>query len=293
MIHNFEYMRPQSIEEAWIMLSEYNGSAILAGGTDLICHLKEDLATPKAVIDIKELKELKKIKIIDGALYIGALVTFTEIMESKLISQKCPVFQEMSEKVASVAVRNRATLAGNICSAIPSMDAAPILMAYDASIYLSGLDGERVVDIHKWFKAPRKTAIKKNELVAGISIPLSEISSEACFVKLGRYKGEDLAQVNLVVVAKADNTFAISFGAVGPTPIRARELEKVLNGQEISDDLIKQTSKMIPSVISPISDIRSSKEYRIHMAKVMFERGIGEAVARLRGNGTCYGTDVI
>jgi carbon-monoxide dehydrogenase medium subunit len=135
--------------------------------------------------------------------------------------------------------------------------------------------------------------LKKGELVLAIEIPLPAKKYSGCFVKMGRYSGEDLAQASVVILALPQNQFRIAFGSVGPVPIRAKKIEKVFNGREPSNDLIKQVRAMIPTLISPITDIRASKEYRMHMAQVMFERGLKTAVARFRGVGPEYGVSLI
>jgi len=122
ILHDFDYFKPTTVDETLSLLSRFNNTAILAGGTDLIVNLKQGTATPEAVIDIKGLDELKVIKFENNRLSIGALVTFSELLESDIISEKFPLIMETSKTVGSVGIRNRATMVGNICSAVPSME---------------------------------------------------------------------------------------------------------------------------------------------------------------------------
>jgi len=195
----------------------------------------------------------------------------------------------MAREVASVGIRNRATIVGNICSAVPCLDSAPVLMLYDAVIHTASARAKRDIAVDKWFKAPRHTAIKTNELVSGITLNLPK-KHGACFLKLKRYRGEDLAQASVAVMVLPENHYRIAFGAVAATPLRASKIERFMDGKELSDDLIVDAMMLVDEEISPITDIRSTKEYRLHMSKIMFKRAIKIAAARLEGDGPAYGS---
>jgi len=158
---------------------------------------------------------------------------------------------------------------------------------------VAGPAGKRKVPLNKWFVGPRKTVLKRGEIATGIAVPLLKKKHGACFVKLRRYEGEDLAQASVTVLALAGNSYRVSFGAVAPRPIRGDRIEQLMEGRELTDDLIQQALKLLPEEIVPITDIRSTKEYRLHMTGVMLERGLRAAVARLAGNGPEYGTSLI
>ena len=135
----FAYHKPQDLAEATGLLARYGGRAApLAGGTDLLLWLKEGLKAPEAVIDIKGVPELWHLDTKGGVLAIGARVTFTELIESELVKKHFPVLWEAARTVASCGVRNRATLAGNLCSAVPSLDGAPALLVHAAGRPRSG-----------------------------------------------------------------------------------------------------------------------------------------------------------
>ncbi len=292
--HEFDYYRPKDLAQALALLSRYGGKAgILAGGTDLLVWLKEGLQAPEALIDLKGIPGLGVLHVGEGILHIGALVTFTHLLESKLIRTKFPLLLEAAKATASTGIRNRATLVGNICSAVPSMDGAPPLLVYEARVAVSGPGGQREIPISEWFVGPKKTALKAGELVTGVSLPLPEVPNGSCYVRLGRYEGEDLAQVCLAILALADKTYRIAFGAVGPVPRRALQIEELLKGRGLSDRLISRAQKLVEEEISPITDIRATQEYRLHMSKVMLERGLRTAVARLSGKVPRYGPNII
>lgn len=291
--HQFKYYKPQTLQEILELLNQYKKSArLLAGGTDLIVHLKDGLCKPEAIIDIKAIEEFKTLEISDAHLFIGVNVTFTELMESDKVRKHYPLLCEAARNVASVGVRNRATMVGNICSAVPSADSAPVLLVHEAEILVKSVEGERIIPITQWFKGPRQTALKDNEMVIGIIIPRPLLKNGGAFAKLKRYKGEDLAQAAIAVLAEG-KIFRVALGAVGPVPVRCNDVETYMEGKEPNDKNIREAVKKLEKYIKPITDIRATKEYRGHITKVMFERAVKAAAQRKQGKGPKYGEDLI
>lgn len=292
--HQFEYMKPRRLNEAVKTLARYgNRAQLLAGGTDLIGLIADDAVKPDLVIDLKGLGGLSQIELKNGHLTIGALVTFSDLRQSPIIARKLPVIREMTEWVASVGIRNRATMVGNICSAVPCCDSGPILLIYDATVLVSGPVRNRKIPIGEWFTGPRKTALRRGEIVTGLRLPLPKKKHAACFVKLKRYDGCDLAQASAAVLTLAGNSYRVAFGSVAPSPIRAPKIEAHLEGKAISDTLLEEAVALVPEEIAPITDIRATREYRARMIGVMLRRGLRAAASRLEGDGPEYGSSVI
>ncbi len=292
--HEFEYFKPKSIDELLDLLSQYREKArILSGGTDLIVRIKDGFEFPDVVIDIKGISELKELKFDGKNLFVGALVTFNELIDSDVVKEKYPLLWESAKSVASNGIRNRATMVGNICSAVPSLDSGPSLLIYEAIVILRGKEGERKVNISEFFIGPRKTVLKEDEFVYGILIPCPVKKNGSAYVKLGRYNGEDLAQVGIGILVLEGNEYRIAHCAVGPVSKRARKIEELLNGKSLNSQLIEEAKKLIEEEISPITDVRATKEYRLHMAKIMLERGLLASVDRLNGKGPKYGERLI
>jgi carbon-monoxide dehydrogenase medium subunit len=237
------------------------------------------------VVDIKGIAGLDQIEFKNNVLSIGALVTFSDLLHAPVVAKKFPVIHDMAGWVASVGIRNRATMVGNLCSAVPCCDSGAVLLVYDAVVHVAGSAGKRKVPLREWFLGPRKTVLKRGEIATAVTVPLPKQKHGACFVKLRRYEGEDLAQASVTVLALPGNRYRISFGSVAPRPIPAERIETLLAGQPLSDDLLRQAVQLVPEVITPITDIRATKEYRAHMVGVMFERGLRAAVARQAGAG--------
>lgn len=290
--HEFDYRRPASLDEAIGILSEYPGSArLLAGGTDLVAWLRDDAVAPDVVVDIKDVPGLGDITYDGDLLRIGSLVTFTDLMESDLIRTHAPLLVEMAETVASTGIRNRATMVGNICSAVPSCDTGPVLLVYDTTVHVVGPAGERSVDINDWFVGLRQTALAEDEVVTGIDIKIRQHGG--VYVKLMRYAGEDLAQAAVGIVVYPGNEYKVAFGAVAPTPFRSSRIEGALRGRPLADALVAEVVAMVDDEISPITDMRASAEYRTRMTEVMLERGLWEASERFAGTGSDYGVRLI
>ena len=293
IIEDYAYHAPRSLAEAVKLLATVGPRArVLAGGTDLVPWLRDQRLEVDALIDLKRVGELASLEIVRDQLAIGALVTFSELVSSPLVIEQLPVIAEMAASVASVGIRNRATMAGNICSAVPSCDAGPVLLALEAEVHLVGPDGDRRVPISAWFQGPRRTAMETAELVTAISIPLAPTPWGAAFARLTRYRGEDLAQASVATVARMDGSFRVAFGAVAPTPVRAAGVEQALDNDS-SEQGIAEARCLVASAIAPITDTRATREYRTAMTEVMFERTARTAVARRAGDGPPYGTRLI
>jgi CO/xanthine dehydrogenase FAD-binding subunit len=290
----FDYVRPGTVAEATALLAKRGtASRILAGGTDLIGWIRDDLVQPELLVDIKGIESLHQVTSRADCLSIGALVTFSDLLESKEVTQRFPLLPEMAGRVASPGIRNRATIAGNICSAVPCCDSGPVLLVYEAVIQIASPRGSKSIRIDDWFVGPQMTALAGDEMVTGIDLPHPTAPHGGSFVKLGRYRGEDLAQASVAVLALPGNDYRIAFGAVAPTPVRARRIESILHGRQISDPVLDEAKKLIAQEISPITDIRATKEYRMHLTKVMLGRAVNAAVSRREGRGPEYGTDLI
>jgi len=289
--HDFDYVRASTLAEALAALGDGGpGARVLAGGTDLVAWLRDDAVHPDLLVDIKGVPGLGEITVRDGALEIGALVTFSEIIASPLVAEHAPTLAEASHTVASVGIRNRATLVGNLCSAVPSLDGGPPLLVHEAALRVAGPGGERLVPIGEWFTGPRRTARGGGEIVVGVSIPAAG-DHGGCYLKLSRYRGEDLAQASVAALVLPGNRYRVAFGAVGPVASRAPAIEAHLEGRVLDDEALDGAKALVDAAISPITDVRATKEYRAHMCRVMLGRALRAAAGRLAGDGPGYGEE--
>ena len=282
----FEYLSPGTIDEALHYLNAYPGqSAVMAGGTDLIPKIKcRKLKTPGHIIDLKNIPGLDYIKYDDrNGLTIGSLVTIADIENSPLIQDKYPLLFEASASLASVQVRNRGTLAGNICNAVPSAETAPALLDLESRLKLVSLRGSRIVDIASFFTGPNQTVLAPDEILTEIQLPVAAPGSRSKYLKLSPRSAMDLALVGVAVLAVADSGLfkevRIALGAVAPTPIRARQAETLLKGQRINPDIIERAGEAASDEARPIDDFRASAQYRRDMVKVLTVRALTQTCA--------------
>jgi CO/xanthine dehydrogenase FAD-binding subunit len=275
VLSKFDYVKPQLLTEALDYLEQNADTRILAGGTDLMIILRRNAETPEHVLDIKGIPETNRLeyKINDG-LFIGASVTVNQVAESKLIALKYPALIQAANSLASYQLRNRATLVGNICNASPGADLAGPLMVYDAKVHIASIEGTRTVDINSFFTGVKKTVLKKNELVIGVSLSDVSEGDSSIFLKQARIKGHDLGIVGVTARITAEKKIKLAMSAVAATPIRIISLEETLNSQPLTAELVSMAEKEIRNIIKPISDVRSSSEYRLHVAGVLVKRAL-------------------
>ena len=271
----FEYLKPDSIKETISILSQFGEKAqILNGGTDLIVEMRDKIAQPEYLVDIKAIPQLNRIAYDkqDG-LNIGATVALNEISNSKVVQTHYPILVKACKTVSSYQVRNRATLVGNICNASPAADTAPSLLVLEAKVNIIGPTGEKIVPINQFFTGVKKNILKKGEIVTSITIPPIKGKWAGVYLKQGRKKEVDLATVGVAVVCIRDE-IRIALGAVAPTPIRAFKTEELLKGKTIDVPLLEKAGESALTEVSPISDIRSSQEYREEIIKVLVRRAV-------------------
>ena len=280
-MRKFEYLKPDSIKEAILILSQYGDRArILNGGTDLIVGIRDKILQPEYVVDIKTIPHLNKITYNEQeGLTIGATVTLNEISDSKVVQRNYPILAEACKTVGSYLVRNRATLVGNICNASPAADTAPPLLVLDAKVNIVGSDGEKTVPLNQFFVGVKKNILKKEEVVISVTVPPLRDKWTGVYLKQGRRKDVDLATVGVAVVCIRDE-IRIALGAVAPIPVRVFKTEELLKGKIIDEPLLEETARSALAEVSPISDIRSSKEYRKEIVKVLIRRAILQAKGR-------------
>ena len=277
----FEYLKPNSIKETISILSRFGEKAqILNGGTDLIVGIRDKILQPEYVVDIKTIPHLNKITYNEReGLTIGTTVTLNEISDSKVVLAHYPILAEACKTVGSYLVRNRATLVGNICNASPAADTAPSLLVLDAKVNIVGPDGEKIVPLNQFFVGVNKNILKKEEVVISVIVPPLRDKWTGVYLKQGRRKDVDLATVGVAVVCIRDE-IRIALGAVAPIPVRVFKTEELLKGKIIDEPLLEETAKSALAEVSPISDIRSSKEYRKEIVKVLIRRAILQAKGR-------------
>jgi len=284
-VQAFELLRAENSQQAVELLAA-NGPAVkaLAGGTDLMADYKTDTHGIKAIVDISRADDLRGISITDEGLRIGALVTHSEIMASPVIRDLFPALVDAAHTIGAVQTRNLGTLGGNLVTCVPSMDSGPALIALEATVTIAGVGGTREMSLADMFVAPRKTALKFDELLVAITIPTRNVGKPAAFLKFGLRKGQALALVNAAAsfwVDEKTNTFrdpTVALGAVAPTVIRSPNAEKYLAGRAISEEAMSEAGRLAAGDARPISDFRASADYRRELVAVLTRRALAAAL---------------
>ena len=271
----FNYFSPSSLGETFKMLRDYKGkSRLLAGGTDLLVKMKKGAVSPDVVVDLSKISELSFIELAGGNLRIGGLTRLADIGESSLVRERAPALAEAIDVLASSQVRNRATIAGNLCNASPAADTAPPLLVLDASVVLQGPNGNRALPLSEFFIGPGQTRRRSDEVVRELTIHHRD--GRSGFLKLGRRKGFTLSIASVAVFAVMTNgkfeDVRIAAGAVAPIPVRSKKAEEMLKGAAVNEENIEKAAQLVEQEVNPITDVRASAAYRRAMACVLTRR---------------------
>jgi CO/xanthine dehydrogenase FAD-binding subunit len=280
----FEYQRPNGLAEATALLANLGPDAQpLAGGTDLIIGLRDGSLRPRVVVDVKGIAELDgDIHEEEGYLRIGALTTMTDIAADPRVQREYPALAESALFVGSVQIRNRATLAGNMCNASPAADTAPALLAYGARVVATGPDGTRRFPLDEFFVRSGVTTLSSGELMVGLEMPRPMSPRGSIHLRRTRRRGHDLASVTLACAVTPDGATRIAYGSLGPRPSLAIDDSGRLADPSVPDaekaDLLDRL--LADATPSPTS-MRASPEYRLAMLRVLGLRGVKSAIDRL------------
>lgn len=280
------YERPASLSEAIDLLSGSDASYALSGGTDLAVAMRHGGTHPDLVVDIKAIPELKSsIEVSGGNFTIAANTVMTDLENHESVRLKLPGLVEAAEVVGSVQIRNRATLAGNLCNASPAADTPPVLMALRAELLTQGPSGPRTVPIDDFFVDYRTTVLEPGELITAIRIPVPSEKTSSSFLKLGVRRAMEISVVCVgasIEISESGEIVSagIGLGAVAPTTFRPDEAEAMLAGQTPTQELFARAGEVAGDQCSPIDDLRASGGYRRAMVPVLVRRALGIAYER-------------
>ncbi len=283
----FDYFQPETLKDSYSLMEKSKGQAkYIAGGTDLIVNIKNRVIQPDALISLKRIKELTGISQ-NKDVVLGSMSLLRDIERDSHIGQDYPALAQAVNSLSTPQVRNVATVGGNICNAAPSADCAPPLLVMEASLTLEGPGGQREVAIEDFFMGPGKTCMDTTEILTRIRIPPTRENTGMAFLKIGRVS-TDIAVVNAAACLTMDKKVCkkcrLAVGAVAPVPLRLRSVEKMMEGQEISPELLQGAGKMAEEEVKPITDVRSTSGYRRIMSGVLVKRAIEEAMKGMEEN---------
>ena len=286
VLPRFEYHQPRSLQEAIAMLNQYGEKAkLIAGGTDILVSMRNHETAPQHLVGLVNIVGLDFVAYDGKNLKIGALTRVRSVEESEPIRERYMALHEAASALASVQIRNMATVGGNLCNASPAADLPPALIVLGAQASIMGPDGTRTSPLEDFFLGVGKTVLKRNEILTDVTVPHPRSDSGSAFLKMGR-TAMDISKVNVAVCLTVSKNVCesamVALGSVAPVPLRVRKAEEMLVGKEMNDDTIGETAIVASEETEPISDVRSTAEYRKEVAKVIVRRALRIAVDRVK-----------
>jgi carbon-monoxide dehydrogenase medium subunit len=283
----FEYFEPRTVREATELLSTYGEKAqILAGGVDLIPRMQKGDIETGYVVNIQKIPGLEYIEPYDKEwITFGAMTKLRSIEVSKTIQNGYPILHDAVHQITSVQTKCMGTVVGNLCVATPASDVATALFALGAQLKIRGAKGERTEPIEKFYLDYRLTSLKRGEMVTEVVLPDPPPGTGTAFLNLVRTHA-DIAKISVAAAIIVQNGICrearIAIGAAAPTVLRAVKAEALFTGQKITAEVINRASETASGETRPITDLRSTAEYRREMAKVLVRRVLEKALERAK-----------
>ena len=287
-MRGFELHAPTSLQEGLGLLDQYGEDAkLIAGGTGLVLMMKQQLVVPDHIISLGNVAGLSGVSSDNGNLRIGASTTHRALETSEVARQGASLLNDTYKHVATIRIREVATVGGALTHADPAQDSPPALLALGASVTLASSRGERTVDLVDFFEDYYATVVEPDEVLTEVIVPKPPASAGSAFLKFLPRTADDYATVCVAAVLDVDaggrcQSVSIALGAAGPTPIRARAAEAVLAGQQVTPEAIREAPEAVRGEVDPTADIRGSKEYKTDMSVVFTRRALEQALAGAR-----------
>ncbi|SRR5581483_246888 len=286
MLRRFRLEEPGSIPEASALLARHGETArIYAGGTELLLVMKEGLARYERLVNVKKIPGLDQIKLDNGSICIGALVTHRRLATDGLIMQHLPALVALEKNVANIRVREVGTIGGNLCFAEPHADPGTLLLALGASVIAAKGNDRREIPIEKFFVDAYESALADDELLAEIRIPRLPARSAGAYLKFGYLERPSVGvAVFLTLEGNAVREARIAVGCAGPTPRRVSAAEELLRGKSLDEASrrLDEAGAAAGRASDAISDLHGSKDYKEHIVGVLLKRAFTQAAEQCR-----------
>jgi carbon-monoxide dehydrogenase medium subunit len=273
---HIDYHRPASLSELWEILANIPGARFISGGTDILVKIKNRVVSPPALISLRAIPELYGISLDNGA-RIGAMTTINELNLHPSLASEYPVLIEAARRLGSAQIRNAATVAGNLCNCSPCADTALPLLVYDARVELQSPSQKREIPLHEFFIGPGESCLAPGEIMTAILLDPPASGTRAISFKKGRVK-MDLAIASAAVLVHLANgrcaKARVAAGSVAPVPLRLRKVEELLENNPLTNGTSHEAARIAMDSVSPITDIRSTEDYRRHITGVFVRRAV-------------------
>ncbi len=285
----FEYRTPKNLKEVHASLREFGTDAkLISGGTALVIMMKQRLVRPSCLVSLRSVRGLNGIEVKDGGLSIGGLATHREVETSSLVRRRLPVLSETYHHVATIRVRNTASVGGGLAHADPNQDPPPTLIALGATVKATSANGSRVIPLDEFFTDYYETVLNPDEIITEVFVPKLPPNSGSAYLKFLPRTADDYATVSAAAVLTLDKSkkkisaVRIALGSVGTTPIRAKDAEALLRGQPVKPEAFREAAEKAKEAVDPMTDFRGSAGYKKEMAGVFVRRALEKALASIR-----------
>lgn len=290
----FDYVRPETIDQATRFLIDHAGEAhLLLGGTDMLIRMRDGFWKPKYLVDVKGLEGMKDITFDpERGLSMGAAVNMNQVIANPQVQEHYQVLAEAARSVASYQLRNRATIVGNICNASPAGDTVGACLLLAGVLIVHGESGERREPLKTFFHGPGQTALETGDIVTSLHLPLPPQGLKSKYIKLGRNKLSDLAIVGVTVVGYPEKSnpsgycIKLALASVAPTPLIVDRVESILKESPITEKKFEDAADVAKETCTPIDDVRGSARYRRHMVRNLSLRALKEVWEQLSQGST-------
>ena len=278
-MHDFAFHAPATLDEALELLAKHDGDAkLMGGGTSLTTLLKQSLIAPDHVVSLHRVAGLDGIEASDGVLRIGGLVTQRQMETSDVVKANAPLLAEAYRRVATVRIRNVATVGGGIAQADPAMDPPPSLLILDASVTATSPRGQRTIPIADVYADYYETTLEPDAIVTEVQVPVQPADAAWTYVKFLPRTADDYATVSVAALGRAEGgsiaDVRVGLGAVAPTALRASVVEDALAGQAPTLDALREASQAVADIVDPTDDPRGSAWYKRDMSVVFTRRAL-------------------
>ncbi|HEU4368743.1 MAG TPA: xanthine dehydrogenase family protein subunit M [Methylomirabilota bacterium] len=283
----FEYHAPATVKDALKLLGKLDDAKLLAGGHSLVPMMKLRLAQPKNIIDLRKVSGLGGIKEAKGVIEVGAMATHWEVESSRVLKAKAPAVAETAAIIGDPAVRNKGTIGGSLAHADPAADMPATAIALGFEFVCEGPKGKRTVKVDDWFKGLMATALKDNELLTQIRIPVWPAGSGAAYLKFP-HPASRFAVVGVCAALTVDKSGTCTRASVGVTgagtkAVRAKGVEAALTGKRLDAATIEAAAQKAADGVDVQADLQGSVEYKAHLCRVFARRALEAALKRARG----------
>jgi xanthine dehydrogenase FAD-binding subunit len=266
------------LQEALELLAEKNPPQPMAGGTDLLVLRRDEPDRFASLMLLENVHELCGVRKQDNRIRIGSRTTHAGIEHNAILTNYAPILSAAALQIGSTQIRNRGTIGGNIVNASPAGDLIAPLIALDAVAELQSVREMREVPLREFFHGPGETVLKPQELLVAVHFSVPDARERGVFLKLGPRRAVACSKVMVAVQGLLHHGtvewIRIAVGAVAPTVIRALSTEALLQGKKLSSKVIKEAAETVRREISPITDIRSTADYRRHVTGVLLQRAL-------------------